>query len=254
MTLGLLGFGGACDPHPADHGLDEAVDAWRCESLHRRSFEVWEVPPRRSRFNPSPGASLHPARSSRRCVRLLTKTVRPSDQWTRHSAYPRPAWRIPFSSPPRRVAVSRCPPRLVRPLNEPYPLRSEKTRDKDLKKHDDLDHQAHWLWLQDHVRRGHDDRVRAQSIFLSGTSRSAVSHSAPVQEPAPDRFPRLRQDHRAGAGRGTSWRSATGGLPDAGTSRAWSAGRLRGGRAGRQACHPRSRPVSLTCFGRSLWR
>jgi hypothetical protein len=43
------------------------------------------------RINPSPGASLHPAGSCRRCVRLLTKTVHPSDQWTKHSAYPRPA-------------------------------------------------------------------------------------------------------------------------------------------------------------------
>jgi len=34
---------------------------------------------------------------------------------------------------------------LVRPLNEPYHLQSEKTRDKDLKKHGDLDHQAHSL-------------------------------------------------------------------------------------------------------------
>jgi hypothetical protein len=32
---------------------------------------------------------------------------------------------------------------LVRPLNEAYLLQSEKTRDKDLKKHDDLDHHAH---------------------------------------------------------------------------------------------------------------
>ncbi len=34
---------------------------------------------------------------------------------------------------------------LVRPLNEAYLLRSEKTRDKDLKNHDDLDHQRRSL-------------------------------------------------------------------------------------------------------------
>lgn len=37
--------------------------------------------------------------------------------------------------------------RLVRPLNEAYPFQSEKARDKDLKKHGDLDHQAHSLSL-----------------------------------------------------------------------------------------------------------
>ena len=52
---------------------------------------------------------------------------------------------LPFSSPPRRVAVSRSSSWLVRPLNEPYLFQSEKTRDKDLKKHGDLDHQSHSL-------------------------------------------------------------------------------------------------------------
>src|SRR5271157_1860462 len=34
---------------------------------------------RRKSTSPSPGASLHPARSSRRCVRLFAESVHPSD-------------------------------------------------------------------------------------------------------------------------------------------------------------------------------
>ena len=100
-------------------------------------FEVWEVPPRRK-----PRASLHPARNSRRCVRLFADSDHPSDQWTSPSAYPRQPGGLPFSSPPRRATVSRCPARLLRPLTQPYNFRSEKTTDKNLKKHDDLDHHA----------------------------------------------------------------------------------------------------------------
>ena len=54
---------------------------------------------------------------------------------------------LPFST--QKGAVSRSPSWLVRPLTEPYHLQSEKTRDKDLKKHDDLDHQAHSLRVVD---------------------------------------------------------------------------------------------------------
>jgi len=42
-------------------------------------FEVREVPPRRTAITPSPGASLHPARSSRRCVRLSAESIHLSD-------------------------------------------------------------------------------------------------------------------------------------------------------------------------------
>src|SRR5208337_1427384 len=42
-------------------------------------YEVWEVPPGRSRVSPSPEASLRPARITRRCVRLFAESDHPSD-------------------------------------------------------------------------------------------------------------------------------------------------------------------------------
>lgn len=51
----------------------------------------------------------------------------------------------PFSFPPRRATVSSRAARLVCPLSQPYHLRLENTRDKNLKNHDYLDHQAHSL-------------------------------------------------------------------------------------------------------------
>ena len=50
--------------------------------------------------------------------------------------------KLPFSSPPRRATVSRSPTWPACPLTESYLIRSEKTRDKDLKERRDLDHQA----------------------------------------------------------------------------------------------------------------
>ena len=79
MTLGLSGFGGVSICFQPVIGWSEDQDAWRRESLHRRFIEVREVPPRRSRITPSPGASLHPARNSRRCVRLFANSDHPSD-------------------------------------------------------------------------------------------------------------------------------------------------------------------------------
>jgi hypothetical protein len=49
----------------------------------------------------------------------------------------------PGPSLPRKVEVTRSSSWLFRPLSEPYQLRSANTRDKDLKKHGDLDQQAH---------------------------------------------------------------------------------------------------------------
>jgi hypothetical protein len=67
------------DPSPADVALDADHDAWRRGSLGYRFFEVWEHSPRRSRFTMPPGASLHPARNCRRCIRLFGKSDHPSD-------------------------------------------------------------------------------------------------------------------------------------------------------------------------------
>ena len=145
MTLGLPGFGGASIRSQPLMGWRKTDDAWRCESLARRSSRSGRFLRGDQESAPSPGASLHPARSSRRCVRLLTGpfALQTSGRDIRHTL--RQPGGLPFSSPPRRVAVSRCPARLVRPLTQPYHLRSEKTRDEDLKKHGDLDHQAHSL-------------------------------------------------------------------------------------------------------------
>ena len=115
-------------------------------SPRHRSCEVWEPTPRRSIFDPPPGASLHPARSSRRCVRLLTETVSPSDQWTIFQHTLDQPGDSPHHSTPEDSKFSGFA-WLVRPLNEAYLHRSEKTRDKDLKKHGGLDHQAHSLSL-----------------------------------------------------------------------------------------------------------
>ena len=74
---------------------------------------------------------------------LNPSTLQTSGRDIRHTL--RQPGGLPFSSPPRRATVSRCPARLVRPLSQPYHFRSENTRDKNLKNHDDLDHQAHSL-------------------------------------------------------------------------------------------------------------
>ena len=138
MKLGPSGFGGESIRY-------QPIVGWRktgtpCDP--RASIAVlrglgdWS---RRSRITPSPGASLHPARSSRRCVRLFAESVHPSD-------YVGETFGIPFANQADFPSVlhpeglrSRCPARLVRPLARPYLCRSGNTRDKDLKKHGDLD-------------------------------------------------------------------------------------------------------------------
>ena len=79
------------DPSPADRGLEEDHDALRYESLHRRFIEVWEIGPGDQESCPSPGASLHPARSCRRCVRLFAESVHPSDHVGETFGIPSPA-------------------------------------------------------------------------------------------------------------------------------------------------------------------
>jgi len=79
VKLGLSGFGGASVLLHPMLGWLEDHDTWRPESLHRRFFEVRERSPRRLRVTSSPGASLHPARFCRRCVRLFAESVNPSD-------------------------------------------------------------------------------------------------------------------------------------------------------------------------------
>jgi hypothetical protein len=118
ITFGIPGFGGASVLLQPGRGWRKSVTPGEVGPRIAR-FEVWEVPSRRSRMTSSPGASLRPARSRRRCIRLFAESDRPSNQWTSHSAYPWPAWRtsLQFSTP--KGLVSRCPARLVRPLTKP---------------------------------------------------------------------------------------------------------------------------------------
>ncbi len=116
----------------------------RRESQHRRLIEVREVPPRRKRlehlfiqpvvFGVAFGSLLRPFAVQTSGRRIRHTLDQPDD---------------PFPSLPRKVVVSRSSPWLFRPLNKPYQLRSANTRDKDLKKHGDLNDQAHSLPVAD---------------------------------------------------------------------------------------------------------
>src|SRR5271157_2693992 len=78
VTLGLTGFGGESIRYQPMVGWSKImtpcnVRAWISVL---RGLGDWS---RRSRICPSPGASLHPDRSSRRCVRLFAESDQPSD-------------------------------------------------------------------------------------------------------------------------------------------------------------------------------
>jgi len=90
VTLGLSGFGGESIRYQPMVGWSKImtpcnVRAWISVL---RGLGDWS---RRSRICPSPGASLHPDRSSRRCVRLFAESDQPSD----HVGV---AFGIPFTS------------------------------------------------------------------------------------------------------------------------------------------------------------
>ena len=78
VTLGLTGFGGEsirCQPMVGWKKTGTPCHERACIAVFR-GLGDWS---RRSRICPSPGASLHPARSSRRCVRLFAESDHPSD-------------------------------------------------------------------------------------------------------------------------------------------------------------------------------
>jgi hypothetical protein len=114
--------------------VEQDDDAWRRESQHRRSFEVWEVPPERKRpehlfiqpvvLGVASGSLPRPfaVQTSGRGIRHTLD--KPDD---------------PSPSLPKKVVISRSSSRLFRPPNEPYQVEAEKTRNKDLKNHDGLD-------------------------------------------------------------------------------------------------------------------
>ena len=64
---------------PADMGWKKTMTPGDVQTCFAVVYEVWEVPPRRSRVTHSPGASLHPARMARRCVRPYAEPDHPSD-------------------------------------------------------------------------------------------------------------------------------------------------------------------------------
>src|SRR5208337_3245902 len=66
-------------PSPADMGWNNTMTPGDARTCFAVPYKVWEVPPKRSRITLSPGASLHPARITRRCVRLFAESDHPSD-------------------------------------------------------------------------------------------------------------------------------------------------------------------------------
>ncbi len=128
---------------PADLGLEDH-DALRRESQHRRFIEVWELSPRRSTNPSSPEALfIQPVVTGVAFGSLLRPfAFQTSGRVSRHTL------RQPGDSPHHSTSEDSYFSGfvwLVRPPNEAYPHRSEKTRDKDLKNHDDLDHQRRSL-------------------------------------------------------------------------------------------------------------
>jgi hypothetical protein len=130
-------------PIPAAHRQEKDHDALTYVSLARRSSRSGSV--LRGDQNDLVARSISSSNPRSSALRSARDEERPStlrtggrDTW--HT--PRQPGGLPFGSPPRRVAISRCPARLARPLPEFYQLQSEKTRDKDLKKHGDFDGQA----------------------------------------------------------------------------------------------------------------
>ena len=138
VTLGLSGFGGESIRYQPTVGWKKTRTPCDVRSSIA-VFEVWEI---------GPGANQPAHRPEHLFIQpevvgvafgsLLNQSTLQT-MWARHPAYPRPV------CPPRGATVSRGPARLVRPLSQPYHLRSRNTRDKDLKKHGDLDHQTHFL-------------------------------------------------------------------------------------------------------------
>src|SRR5271157_1610182 len=66
-------------PSPADMGWNKTMTPGDVRACFTVPYKVWEVPPKRSRIALTPGASLHPARITRRGVRLFAESDHPSD-------------------------------------------------------------------------------------------------------------------------------------------------------------------------------
>src|SRR5271157_5743867 len=104
-------------------------------------------------------------------LRGIRPPCRPCGRNIRHTLY-QPG-KLPFSSPPRRATVSRSPTWPACPPTESYLIRSEKTRDKDLKERRDLDHQAHFFLPRPDPRR-------------SMSSQGLYQHTQPPDRKFPD--------------------------------------------------------------------
>src|SRR5271157_3924250 len=94
--------------------------------------------------------------------------------------------KLPFSSPPRRATVSRSPTWPACPPTESYLIRSEKTRDKDLKERRDLDHQAHFFRWQAGAGtlQGDLDMAKPPREMLSVLLRSGDGRVVPTNQQA----------------------------------------------------------------------
>jgi len=134
------------DPPPVEGRLEANLNALRDESHDHRVSRFGSLlggtqESHTSAWSISSSGPKSRALSSALCE--IRPPWRPCGRDIRHTL--NQPGKLPFSSPPRRATVSRSPTWPACPPTESYLIRSEKTRDKDLKERRDLDHQAHFF-------------------------------------------------------------------------------------------------------------
>ena len=146
LTLGLARLRRRIDPSPVEERLEADLNALRDESHDHRVSRFGSLlggtqESHTSAWSISSSGPKSRALSSALCE--IRPPWRPCGRDIRHTL--NQPGKLPFSSPPRRATVSRSPTWPACPPTESYLIRSEKTRDKDLKERRDLDHQAHFF-------------------------------------------------------------------------------------------------------------
>ena len=134
------------DPSPVEERLEADLDALRDESHDHRVSRFGSLLDGTQESHASAWSISSSGPKSRALCSALCEIRppwRPCGRDIRHTL--NQPGKLPFSSPPRRATVSRSPTWPACPLTESYLIRSEKTRDKDLKERRDLDHQAHFF-------------------------------------------------------------------------------------------------------------
>jgi hypothetical protein len=149
MTLGRSGFGGVSicfQPMKAGAG-PRRLETWEPASPFYCGLGGSSKAIKNHSLARSISSSSQKFSALQSALCELRPPLRPCGLDTRHTLH-QPGRRA-FSFPPRRVTVSRGSARLVHPLTQPYQLRSENSRDKNLNNHDYLDRQAHSLSVAD---------------------------------------------------------------------------------------------------------